>query len=118
MNEIQVNVTTDNENNNAEQVQGEVVYSKKFKTVQKSEKRMTKASRRLAQAVLSGIETWEKEREKSAAKKKDGAMVDRLENYAKAYGETLRRASRVPEDMLAGVKVFMPKKMQKMYGLR
>lgn len=118
MTEIQVQEVKIVDQDGQQQPEGEVVYSKKFKTVQKSEKRMTKASRRLANAVLAGIETWEKEREKSARKKKDGAMKDRLENYAKAYGESLRRASRAGEDVVAGVKVFMPKKLQKMYGLR
>ena len=96
---------------------GDVMYSKTYERSQKAERRMTSASRRLASAVLVGIESWEKERDKSSRKKKDGALRDAPENLAKAYGEALREASRVPEDLVKGVRVYMPKKVQKFFGL-
>lgn len=93
-------------------------YSKRLRVGQKAERRMSKASRRMAEAVVAGIETWEKRRDKSAGKKKDGAVKDSLENYARAYSETLRKASRVPEDVVKGMRELMPKRLQKLYGLR
>jgi hypothetical protein len=96
---------------------GDVIYSKTYERRQKAEVRLTSASRRLASAVLFGIESWEKERDKSSRKKKDGAMLDAPENLAKAYGEALRQASRAPEDLVKGVRVYMPKKVQKFFGL-
>jgi hypothetical protein len=96
---------------------GEVVYSKTYERHQKAERRMTSASRRLARAVLVGIETWEKERDRSSRKKKDGAMRDAPENLAKAYGEALKEASRVPEELVKGARVYMPRKLQRWFGL-
>lgn len=107
-----------NTTENAEAPATTVVYSKRFKLAQKSERKMTKATRRLAEAVVAGIETWERERDRSAGKGKDGAMRDSLENYAKAYGKAVRKASRVPEDLVEGLRVVLPKKLQKLYGLR
>ena len=91
-------------------------YSKKLKATQKAEKRVTSAQHRMADAIVSGIQSWERSREKSAHKKKDGAVKDALENYAKAYAKVVEESSRVPRDLVKGVLALYPKKVRKFWG--
>jgi hypothetical protein len=62
----------------------------------------TRASSRLARAVSKGFRTYEKERERSARKRRDGAFRDLLENASLGLGATLRAASGVPYELARG----------------
>ncbi|MFO0724754.1 MAG: hypothetical protein U1E65_13315 [Myxococcota bacterium] len=92
-------------------------YSKRLKGAQKAERRLTKAHRRLSESVLAGVESWDRNQEKSAHKKKDGAVKDALENFTKAYAKSLRHASSVPRDVVKGVLEMYPKSVKKYFGL-
>ena len=62
----------------------------------------TRASSRLARAVSKGFRTYERERERSARKNRDGALRDVLENASLGLGATLRAASDVPFELARG----------------
>ena len=87
-------------------------YTRVFKPAQVMERRMNKAQRRMAKAIVAGLEEWNKQRNKSSRKSKDGAMRDGMKNAAKACGKTIRVASRIPEDMLRSMPI-KPWKMSK-----
>jgi hypothetical protein len=59
--------------------------------------------RRATRAIALGVETYERERAKSAQMKVDGAIVDFPHNSAKALSETLREASEIPVDVADSV---------------
>jgi hypothetical protein len=60
---------------------------------------MTKASRRLVRAVARGMATYLKESDKSARKKRDGAIRDFGLNVADALGTGVRASSGIPADL-------------------
>jgi hypothetical protein len=74
-------------------------YSKGFKGIQRTGRHLSKASSRMARATADGMSTFQKASDKSAAKKKDGAMRDLSVNLAKAMRKTLRKSSRFPVDV-------------------
>jgi hypothetical protein len=75
-------------------------YSKQLRKLQELERGMVKADRRFAKAILEGIDTWEKRRDKSASKKKDGAIVDSLQNAVHAASKAARVASKSGVDFV------------------
>ena len=74
-------------------------YTRGLKDVQRLERGVTKASRRLSRAVASGLATYEKRRDKSSRKKRDGAIKDAIENWTRAYGRAVRKGSDAPYDV-------------------
>ena len=74
-------------------------YTRGTKDVQRLERGVTKASRRLSRAVASGFATYEKKRNKSSRKKRDGAIRDAIENWTRAYGRAIRKGSDAPYDV-------------------
>jgi hypothetical protein len=75
-------------------------YSRSLRGVQRLETGVSKALHRLARSTEVGLRTWRKSTKKSALKKRDGAVRDALENYAKALGKQIGVASRVPLDIV------------------
>lgn len=78
-------------------------YSKGVKPLAKMEKGAVKAQRRLASAVVAGLETWEKRRDRSSKKKRNGALRDALQNSAAAMSKSVRVASRATQDFVSSV---------------
>ncbi len=74
-------------------------YSRGLRDLQTVGRRLTKVSERLARANAAGIETYRKASDKSARKKRDGAMRDFGVNAAKGMSKSLRKSSRVPVDI-------------------
>lgn len=85
-------------------------YSRGLKNVQIMERGLSKASYRVARAVTSGLSTYRKRRNKSARKRRDGAILDFVPNVAQGMGKTLRRASLVPYDL---TKTFYTKRARR-----
>ncbi|MCP4540879.1 MAG: hypothetical protein GY832_27400 [Chloroflexi bacterium] len=75
-------------------------YSQGFEDIQIMERNLTRASHRTVQAIDKGMDTYRKARNKSARKKRDGAIVDLAPNIAKSAGKTLRTASVLPYDLI------------------
>jgi hypothetical protein len=74
-------------------------YSRGLGDFQRVEGRLSRVNRRIAKAMAEGASTYEKERKKSARKKKDGAIRDFVPNLGEAMSASLREASSVPVDV-------------------
>lgn len=90
-------------------------YSPGLEPLQRVERAMTRAQRRLADAVLAGLSTWEKRRDKSAHKRKDGAVLDSLSNSIAATAKMLRVASKAGEDLVNELKPRSRRKKYRVY---
>lgn len=75
-------------------------FSRSLEDVQKVEGDLVRVARRASRAVSRGIDTYDKERKKSAAEKKDGAIEDFPHNTAKAVSTSLKEASEIPVDIV------------------
>jgi hypothetical protein len=71
-----------------------------LRTMQTAENRLTKASRTLADALEKGFKIYRDERKKSAQKRRDGAMVDFVDNFAAGVEETQRVAAPASNDVI------------------
>jgi hypothetical protein len=78
-------------------------YSKGLGDFQRVEGRLSRVNRRVAKAIAKGASTYEKERKRSAGKKKDGAIRDFVPNLGEAMSASLREASSVPADVAEAV---------------
>ena len=78
-------------------------YSKGLKEMQQFGRTMNKASSRVARAVAKGMATYRKRSDKSALKKRDGALRDFALNLAEGLGKTMRGLSGVPADLAKAV---------------
>ena len=77
-------------------------YSRGLRTIQELEVVFTKANRRSAKAVTKGLDKWISNRNKSARKKKNGAIRHSLKNSSKGLRKYLSTSSKVPADLLDG----------------
>ena len=77
--------------------------SKRWKNTQKIEKGVTKAARRISDAIAEGVQVFVERRDASASKKKDGALRDLNKNLSKAVRKTLRKGTKAPGDVLNAI---------------
>jgi transketolase len=70
---------------------------------QRVEGRLSRINKRITEAVAQGASTYEKERKKSAGKKKDGAIREFIPNMGEAMSASLQEVSSVPADIAAAV---------------
>ena len=68
-------------------------YSRRLKGAQKLERGFSKGLHRLARATEKGVETWRKSSDRSARKKRDGALKDAPVNYARAVSHATAEAA-------------------------
>ena len=73
--------------------------SRGLKRIQKLERGVAKSSRRVSEAVAKGLRTYMEQRDRSAEKRRDGALRDAAENVARGVGKTMKVASRAPLDL-------------------
>jgi hypothetical protein len=74
-------------------------YSRGLRDLQISNRGLARTSRRLLKAVERGMKTYLKESNKSARKKRDGALRDMGRNVSDAIGSGLRELSGIPRDV-------------------
>ena len=74
-------------------------YTRGLADIQQAEADLLSVMRRATRAIAHGVDTYEREREKSAAMKIDGAIEDFPHNSAKALSETIKEASEIPVDV-------------------
>ena len=74
-------------------------YSPGLKDIQRMEGDAVRIANRATKAVSKGIDTYDRERKRSAKEKKDGAIEDFMYNSAKAASEAMKEASELPVDM-------------------
>jgi hypothetical protein len=73
--------------------------STESKAARQLERGVSKASQRMARAVELGLDNWQRQREKSARKKRDGAVRDALRNSASTAGTIVKEASWATSDL-------------------
>ncbi len=71
-------------------------YSPALKEIQILERELTKVSHQTLRSVEAGLVTYQQAQNKSAKKKRDGAVVDFVPNIGKGMSKTLRTASPIP----------------------
>ena len=75
-------------------------YSRGLRDIQVWGRRMAKVNEDVTRAVSNGARTYRKASNKSAQKKRDGAILDFGLNVAKGIGKSLRSSSSVPVDVV------------------
>ena len=75
-------------------------YTRSLRAIQRLEVGVSKSNRRMAEAVVRGLDTWIDATKQSSRKKRDGAIKDGVKNLSKAMRETLVTASEAPADFL------------------
>ena len=79
--------------------EGKPKYSKGLRDIQRLEGDSVHIAQTTARALSKSIDTFEEERQKSAKKKKNGAIEDFINNSAKATSTYLKEASDIPVDL-------------------
>ena len=74
-------------------------YSRGLEDIQRAEADLVRVARRATRAVATGLDTYDRERRRSAQEKMDGAIEDFPHNSAKALSESLKEASEIPMDI-------------------
>ncbi len=74
-------------------------YSSGLKDIQLMERDITKVTHQAVRSLDDGLVAYQKARNKSAKKKRDGAIVDFVPNMGKGVSKTLRTASPIPYDL-------------------
>jgi hypothetical protein len=79
------------------------LYSDGLEDIQRAEADLARVARRASQAIAKGIDTYDRERSRSAHEKEDGAIEDFPHNSAKAMSEAFKEASELPLDIAEAV---------------
>lgn len=74
-------------------------YSRGLRDLQITGRRMSKISSRMVRSVSKGMDAYRSASDKSARKKRDGALLDFNRNAAKGITRALRESSRIPFDL-------------------
>jgi hypothetical protein len=74
-------------------------YSKGLEDIQRSGRGFTRVSSRILRSVAKGMDEFRKASDKSASKKRDGAIRDLLLNVGKASSKSLKVSARIPRDI-------------------
>jgi hypothetical protein len=74
-------------------------YSRGLEDIQRSGRGLSRVSSRILRSVAKGMDKFRKASDKSAYKKRDGAIRDLLLNMGKASSKSLRVSARVPLDL-------------------
>jgi len=74
-------------------------YSRGLRDIQKSEGNLARVVKKAARSASKGASEYDRQRRKSASKKRDGAVRDFLPNVGLAMSEALGEASDIPTDV-------------------
>jgi hypothetical protein len=88
-------------------------YSRGLRGAQEMERAASKATHRMARAVEKGLAAYREERDRSAGKRRDGALRDFADNVAHGTSKALREASRVPADLAKALDARPLRKMMR-----
>jgi hypothetical protein len=86
-------------------------YSRRYRDAQKLEEGFTRTGERLAKAVADGLFEYRRRRNRSARKKRDGAIKDAVRNWGRGLQEALVTAAKAPRDL---TKPLSSKRLRKM----
>jgi hypothetical protein len=87
----------------AETDEGNEKYSDGLEDVQVLEGNVVRVAQRAVRAFSKGMDTYERERQRSAKEKTDGAIEDFFNNSAKATSAYLKEASDIPVDLMESI---------------
>jgi len=79
------------------------LYTRGTKDLQRMQRAFTKAGYRLSNAGTVAIARFDRESGRSARRKRDGAMVDFVDNLARATTDGMEEATRVPLEVAKGI---------------
>ena len=85
-------------------------YSRGLEDIQRFEGNLLRLTKRSANALSKGLDTYERERKLSAKAKKDGAMENFVDNSAKAASTSMKEISEIPKDIAESLNVKSPRK--------
>jgi hypothetical protein len=89
-------------------------YSKGLKYIQQLDGNIVHIAQKATKALSKGVDVYEKERQKSAKEKTDGAIEDFINNAAKAGSAYIKEAADIPVDLAEAISpVAYRKKMHK-----
>ncbi len=74
-------------------------YSPGLKDIQIFERQLTKTSLKTLRSMKAGLVSYQQAQNRSAKKKRDGAVVDFVSNVGQGMSKTLRVASPIPYDI-------------------
>ena len=74
-------------------------YSRGLKDIQVAGRRSSKITARVMRSVSKGLDEFRKASDKSARKRRDGALLDMNRNLAKGLSRSLKASSRIPVDL-------------------
>jgi hypothetical protein len=77
--------------------------SRELKQILKIERGFAKASSRVSKGVASGLARYVERRDRSAERRRDGALRDAPLNWARGVDKAVRVASRAPVDLAKSV---------------
>ena len=75
-------------------------YSRGLKDLQVATRRSSKITARVMRSVSKGYDEFRKASDKSARKRRDGALLDLNRNFAKGLSRSLKSANRLPLDLV------------------
>jgi hypothetical protein len=84
---------------------GKKRYSRGLKEPEKMADSYARAASRLARAVADGVDEYRRSRDKSARRKRDGAIRDVVRNVGRGLEEALTQGAKVPTDLSKRVSV-------------
>ena len=73
--------------------------SRGVRRITRIDRHLSKAARRVTRAVDNGVDTYIEHRDKSAANRKDGVVVDFVENVSYGLSKTISEASPLLHDL-------------------
>lgn len=77
--------------------------SKRRRRMHKVERGMSKALHRYADALVKGVKRYDELSEKSASKKKDGAVKDYGKNLYKAMKLSMKQSKKAPKSLMKAI---------------
>lgn len=78
-------------------------YSRGTRSIQEFERGVSRASRDIGKAVAKGLAVYVDRREASSRKKRDGAMLDMVNNVGKAVGKGIKRGADAPYEFAKAI---------------
>ena len=89
-------------------------YSRGLKYIQRLDGNVVHIAQKATKALSKGMDVYDREREKSAREKTDGAIEDFINNAAKAGSAYLKEAADIPVDLAEAISpVSYRKKLRK-----
>jgi hypothetical protein len=86
-------------------------YSRGLKESERQEVSATRAANRLADAAADGLSKYRKRRDRSADKKRDGAIKDVVRNAGRGLEEAIRTGAKAPTDLTRRAKLRRLRRM-------